>query len=586
MLTQKQYKIGISFSSNYQAQYVQPFAEALLDLGFYKEDVFYYPWHEARVNGPEGNKTLQDIYHNRCKLIVVLLSPDYSKKVWAGHIEWPAVLDVIIHGDADKICLLQVGDVDVSKIVGLYDSQAIKKHIDNLSPKDVALFVAEKYDILYPEDSVVSSSVDFARTNKQNEFLNKIEKLTEKDGMMRCMHKAFKENLDDVKIRLSDISLLSVVQSAYQKLYDEFDQRGKVSDTEEFDILMSSRPVLDMEIAHNTHPLIPSYLHFIKADRAYFEKKYNEAIKEYQHAYDKIQNKKQAGQLSDVDKQTCVYLLNSIAWSIKEQGEEESIAKAIQVYEELFATYPETDKYYFAWKYRRNYGVCLERDGQYVKAMDQYDLALNDYKSAEESEKSNEYKIYITYCSVMMKYWDRETKKTSGKWISNTRDQYSKKQSFLTDEIFAKIESRLNLFHSAITFYNAQNKLPDYYNQRSKLLTYQMIISQDKHEQKKIAYEIMQNLDTLEIVSRTAIGWHFVKRDFYYAQFELTDDLEDKKAFLSIACEENEKLPNNKETRELHDLLESKKSEIFTLSGSDENNYFDCGEKDQRPLNE
>lgn len=575
MSAKKQYKIGISFSNNYRRKYVEPLAEALLDLGFYKEEIFYYPWHEASINGPDGDIALQEIYNEKCKLIVVLLSTDYSKKVWAGHIEWPAVRDVINRGGAKKVCLLQVGDVDVSKIPGLHIGVALTKAIDELSAEDVASFVAEKYHHVYPKDDDISTSVDLVRMKKQNEFLSKISELTEKDGMMRCMYQLFMENLADKRISLSDISLLSIVQSAYQKLYDEYDQTEKVSDTRVFDNLLASKPVADMEKMRNVHQLILSYLHFVKADRAYFEKKYAEAIKEYKQAYDEMQNKKQADQLSDVEKQTCVYLLNSIAWSIKEQGEKESITKAIQVYEELFTKYPETDKYYFAWKYRRNYGVCLERDGQYVKAMEQYECGLSDYKSIDGSLKSNEYKIYITYCTAMMKYWDLRTGKTSGKWIANIQEQYCRKQYFLTDEIFCRIDSRLELFHSAITGHNVPNKYPDYYNQKSKMLTYRMIISQDKDERKRIAYEIMKNLYTLEVVTRKGKGWRFVKRDFYYAQFELADDLEEKKAFLSIACKENDELPRNDETKKFHDLLETKKSEIFALSESDENNHFD-----------
>lgn len=142
------FKIGITFSGRYRKEYVEPFANALLKLGYDKKDIFYDAWHEALINGVSGDVILQDIYSNRCDCIVVLLSPDYKGKVWTGHVEWPAVRGLINSGQGGKICLLSVDSVNIKEIPGLFIGEAIPKAIDTLSSKEIARFIDEKYQII------------------------------------------------------------------------------------------------------------------------------------------------------------------------------------------------------------------------------------------------------------------------------------------------------------------------------------------------------------------------------------------------------------------------------------------------------
>ena len=110
------FKIGITFSGKYRKQFVEPFCDELLKLGYNKDDIFYDAWHDVLINGIHGDSILRQIYFKNCDCVVVLLSPDYKEKNWTGHIEWSAVKELINTGKDDKICLLRVDSADIGSI--------------------------------------------------------------------------------------------------------------------------------------------------------------------------------------------------------------------------------------------------------------------------------------------------------------------------------------------------------------------------------------------------------------------------------------------------------------------------------------
>lgn len=142
------FKIGITFSGKYRKQFVEPFCDELLELGYNKDDIFYDSWHDVLINGVHGDSVLRQIYFKNCDCVVVLLSPDYKEKNWTGHIEWSAVKELINTGDDDKICLLRVGSADIGEIDGLYKNQTIAKTIDDMSAPEIAGFIDCKYKML------------------------------------------------------------------------------------------------------------------------------------------------------------------------------------------------------------------------------------------------------------------------------------------------------------------------------------------------------------------------------------------------------------------------------------------------------
>ena len=142
------FKIGITFSGKYREQIVEPVCNELLKLGYNKDEIFYDLWHEALINGVQGDTCLREIYSKKCECVVVLLSPDYSEKNWTCNIEWPAIRELINTGNKDQICLLRTNLVNTGIIDGLYNNQAIAKSVDNMSSANIASFIDERYRLL------------------------------------------------------------------------------------------------------------------------------------------------------------------------------------------------------------------------------------------------------------------------------------------------------------------------------------------------------------------------------------------------------------------------------------------------------
>lgn len=142
----QQFKISITFSGRYRDTIVRPTCEELLKKGFSKKEIFYDEWHAALINGIDGSATLQSIYYQKSDVVVVLLSPDYRERNWTGNVEWRAVLELINTGEGKRICLLAVGNVDLSRIEGLFATQAIYKSVDNMSPEEIADFICEYFE--------------------------------------------------------------------------------------------------------------------------------------------------------------------------------------------------------------------------------------------------------------------------------------------------------------------------------------------------------------------------------------------------------------------------------------------------------
>ena len=139
------YKIAVSFSSKYRYNYVEPFCLELLKLGYKKDDIFYDNWHKVRFNGPDGSATMQKIYRDECKMIVVLFSPDYINKRWPGKNEWPIIEALINLNKFDKICLLRIDSADLKAISNDIETRAIFEDIDGKSPEEIANFINNFY---------------------------------------------------------------------------------------------------------------------------------------------------------------------------------------------------------------------------------------------------------------------------------------------------------------------------------------------------------------------------------------------------------------------------------------------------------
>lgn len=148
------FKIGITFSGRYRTNYIEPVCNELLSLGYSKDDIFYDLWHDVLINGIHGDSQLRRIYRENCDCIVVLLSPDYKERHWTGNIEWRSIKELINAGEGNKICLLSVDTDNIVDLDGLYQYQDITKSIDQLSIREIAKFIDQRYKLVMGEQDI------------------------------------------------------------------------------------------------------------------------------------------------------------------------------------------------------------------------------------------------------------------------------------------------------------------------------------------------------------------------------------------------------------------------------------------------
>ena len=168
-----------------------------------------------------------------------------------------------------------------------------------------------------------------------------------------------------------------------------------------------------------------------------------------------------------------------------------------------------------------------------------------------------EYKLYLTSCSAIMKYWDEKAGKTTGQWIKNTRKMFSEKEKYCTSDEFYTIEAYLDLALSEHRNKDNAIMTQNYCNQMSKMHTYKLILASTQSDRQKHIAEIEKNLKKLESVAPQALGWHFIKRDFYYAMYEVLRV--NKDIYFEKAWKENESLGGRGDAKAFGEMLSVKK---------------------------
>lgn len=141
------FKIAFTFTGEYRERIVRPVCEELLKYGYRQDDIFFDEWHPELFTGVNADAIFREIYHDVSQCVVVLLSPNYSDKLWTGNLEWPTVRALINEGTHHKICPLRVDDVDINNIEGLYASRDVARSVDKMTPAQIARFIHRWYCI-------------------------------------------------------------------------------------------------------------------------------------------------------------------------------------------------------------------------------------------------------------------------------------------------------------------------------------------------------------------------------------------------------------------------------------------------------
>ena len=178
------YKIAVSFSGE-NNEIVKQFCEDLCDNhGIKKEEIFYYPWHPGIVSSQvHADNVLRDIYYRASTLDVVLLSPEYLNKDWPNNVEWPAIAELINEGKTEKICLLEIGDIDSNALSknGLFRRKAIPQRIDTLLSHEVAALIFKRYINAAGEDpNAFHEKMNSFIVDETKNFINDLSSLTVK----------------------------------------------------------------------------------------------------------------------------------------------------------------------------------------------------------------------------------------------------------------------------------------------------------------------------------------------------------------------------------------------------------------------
>ncbi|MFM7642324.1 MAG: TIR domain-containing protein [Cyanobium sp.] len=103
----RRFAVGFSYAGE-QRELVAPLAERLAKR-LTEERVLFDRFHEAELARPDLDVYLPRLYRDHTTLIVVVLSPEYSRKRWCG-LEWRWIRQLILESAQERIMLLRLGD--------------------------------------------------------------------------------------------------------------------------------------------------------------------------------------------------------------------------------------------------------------------------------------------------------------------------------------------------------------------------------------------------------------------------------------------------------------------------------------------
>lgn len=128
---------------------------AELDVLIGHDAYFYDANYTSQLARPGLNQLLQDIYRNRCKLIVVFLGTDYRKKDWCG-LEFRVIEEIIFKRALERVMYVRLDDGEVPGVLatdGYIDAQ-------KYNAAQIARFIQERLLSMPPSQFVTGASGD------------------------------------------------------------------------------------------------------------------------------------------------------------------------------------------------------------------------------------------------------------------------------------------------------------------------------------------------------------------------------------------------------------------------------------------
>ena len=136
------FEVAMSFPGEHRA-YAAAVVDALRPtLG--EDEIFYDFDYQAQLARPNLDTLLQDIYRNRCRLVVVFLCAEYAQKQWCG-LEWRAIRDIIKSRQDDKLMFVRLDDAAVDGLFSIDGFIDARTH----SPAQLAQLIAQRLGSMF-----------------------------------------------------------------------------------------------------------------------------------------------------------------------------------------------------------------------------------------------------------------------------------------------------------------------------------------------------------------------------------------------------------------------------------------------------
>ncbi|ANG97746.1 hypothetical protein A8A54_15400 [Brucella pseudogrignonensis] len=140
-ITQHDFDVGLSFPGEARDLVEKVAYELGSRIGH--NAYFYDNNYVSQLARPSLDTLLQDIYRNRCKLIVVFIGDDYQRKDWCG-VEFRAIRDIIMNRAERRVMFVRLDDGTVDGVFqtdGYVDSRRFK-------PSEIAQFISERVALI------------------------------------------------------------------------------------------------------------------------------------------------------------------------------------------------------------------------------------------------------------------------------------------------------------------------------------------------------------------------------------------------------------------------------------------------------